>query len=128
MPENGVMIVEGIHGLNEILTASIAKESKFKIYISPLTQLNLDDHNRISTTDVRMTRRIVRDYLSRGYGVEDTLKMWPSIKRGEEKNIFVFQEQADAMFNSSLVYELCVLKKFALAELNKIGDRKSSIL
>lgn len=121
MPENGIVIVEGIHGLNEILTASIAKESKFKIYISPLTQLNLDDHNRISTTDVRMTRRIVRDYLSRGYGVEDTLKMWPSVKRGEEKNIFVFQEQADAMFNSNLVYELCVLKKFALAELNKIG-------
>ncbi len=101
MPENGVMVIEGIHGLNEILTSSIPKESKFKIYISPLTQLNLDDHNRISTTDVRMTRRIVRDYLSRGYDVEDTLKMWPSIKRGEEKNIFVFQEQADAMFNSS---------------------------
>jgi len=121
MPENGVVVVEGIHGLNEILTASIAMDSKFKIYISPLTQLNLDDHNRISTTDVRMTRRIVRDYLSRGYGVEDTLKMWPSIKRGEEKNIFVFQEQADAMFNSNVVYELCVLKKFALAELNKIG-------
>ncbi len=122
IPENGVMIVEGIHGLNEILTSSISKDSKFKIYISPLTQLNLDDHNRISTTDVRMTRRIVRDYLSRGYGVEETLKMWPSIKRGEEKNIFVFQEQADAMFNSSSVYELCVLKKFALAELSKIGE------
>jgi uridine kinase len=68
-----------------------------------------------------MTRRIVRDYLSRGYGVEDTLKMWPSVKRGEEKNIFIFQEEADAMFNSSVVYELCVLKKFALAELDKIG-------
>nr|WP_246578208.1 nucleoside kinase [Clostridium frigoris] len=122
MPQNGIVIVEGIHGLNEILTSSIPKESKFKIYISPLTQLNVDDHNRISTTDVRMIRRIVRDYLSRGYGVEDTLKMWPSIKRGEEKNIFVFQEQADAMFNSSSVYELCVLKKFALAELNKIGE------
>jgi len=122
MPENGVIIVEGIHGLNEILTSSISAESKFKIYISPLTQLNLDDHNRISTTDVRMTRRIVRDYLSRGYDVEDTLKMWPSIKRGEEKNIFVFQEQADAMFNSSSVYELCVLKKFALEELNKVKE------
>ena len=121
IPENGVIIVEGIHGLNEALTSSIAMESKFKIYISPLTQLNLDDHNRISTTDVRMTRRIVRDYLSRGYGVEDTLKMWPSVKRGEEKNIFVFQEQADVMFNSNVVYELCVLKKFALTELNKIG-------
>lgn len=121
IPANGVMIVEGIHGLNETLTSAISMESKFKIYISPLTQLNLDDHNRISTTDVRMTRRIVRDYLSRGYGVEATLKMWPSVKRGEEKNIFVFQEQADVMFNSSVVYELCVLKKFALAELNKIG-------
>ncbi|MBU3179608.1 nucleoside kinase [Clostridium psychrophilum] len=125
IPENGVVIVEGIHGLNETLTSSISKESKFKIYISPLTQLNLDDHNRISTTDVRMTRRIVRDYLSRGYDVEDTLKMWPSIKRGEEKNIFVFQEQADVMFNSSSVYELCVLKKFALVELNKIGEESS---
>jgi len=122
MPQNGIVIVEGIHGLNEILTSSIPKESKFKIYISPLTQLNVDDHNRISTTDVRIIRRIVRDYLSRGYGVEDTLKMWPSIKRGEEKNVFVFQEQADAMFNSSSVYELCVLKKFALAELNKLGE------
>ncbi|MGH4052168.1 MAG: nucleoside kinase [Clostridium sp.] len=122
MPENGVIIVEGIHGLNEILTASIPSESKFKIYISPLTQLNLDDHNRISTTDVRMTRRIVRDYLSRGYDVEDTLKMWPSIKRGEEKNIFIFQEQADVMFNSSSVYELCVLKKFALEELKKVKE------
>jgi uridine kinase len=121
MPENSVLIVEGIHGLNEILTSSISLDSKFKIYISPLTQLNLDDHNRISTTDVRMTRRIVRDYLSRGYGVEDTLKMWPSVKRGEEKNIFIFQEEADVMFNSSVVYELCVLKKFALAELDKIG-------
>jgi uridine kinase len=121
MPKNGVVVVEGIHGLNEILTSSIDIENKFKIYISPLTQLNLDDHSRISTTDVRMIRRIVRDYLSRGYGVEDTLKMWPSIKRGEEKNIFVFQEQADVMFNSHVVYELCVLKKFALAELNKIG-------
>lgn len=122
IPENGVVIVEGIHGLNEILTSSIPKENKFKIYISPLTQLNLDDHNRIATTDVRMIRRIVRDYLSRGYGAEDTLKMWPSIKRGEEKNIFVFQEEADVMFNSNVCYELSVLKKYALVELNKIPN------
>ncbi|MDP4144432.1 MAG: nucleoside kinase [Bacillota bacterium] len=126
LPENGVIIIEGIHGLNEMLTSSIPKENKFKIYISALTQLNLDDHNRISTTDVRMLRRIVRDYLSRGYGGEDTLKMWPSIRKGEEKNIFVFQEQADAMFNSTLVYELCVLKKYALVELAKI-DSKSPV-
>lgn len=125
LPSNGILIIEGIHGLNEMLTSSIPMESKFKIYISALTQLNLDNHNRISTTDVRVIRRIVRDYLSRGYGSEDTLKMWPSIKKGEEKNIFVFQENADVMFNSTLVYELCVLKKYALKELEKIGPLSS---
>jgi uridine kinase len=122
LPENGVLIVEGIHGLNEMLTSSIPKENKFKIYISALTQLNLDNHNRIATTDVRIIRRIVRDFLSRGYSAEDTLKMWPSIRRGERKNIFVFQEEADVMFNSTLVYELCVLKKHALKELIKITE------
>ncbi|WP_291583353.1 nucleoside kinase [Clostridium sp. UBA6640] len=120
LPNKGILIVEGIHGLNEILTSSIIKDRKFKIYISPLTQLNLDDHNRIATTDVRMIRRIVRDFLSRGYRVEDTLKMWPSIRRGEEKNIFVFQEDADVMFNSALIYELAILKKYALTELHKV--------
>ncbi|AKN33346.1 ATPase AAA [Clostridium carboxidivorans P7] len=123
LPSNGVLIIEGIHGLNEMLTSVIPKENKFKIYISALTQLNVDNHNRIATTDVRIIRRIVRDYLSRGYGGEDTLKMWPSIKRGEEKNIFVFQENADVMFNSTLVYELCVLKQYALKELEKISDK-----
>lgn len=120
LPQNGILIVEGIHGLNEMLTSSISRENKFKIYISALTQLNLDNHNRIATTDVRMMRRMVRDYLSRGYGAEQTLKMWPSIRRGEERNIFTFQEEADVMFNSTLVYELCVLKKYALEELKKI--------
>jgi uridine kinase len=120
LPKNGILIVEGIHGLNEMLTSSIPKENKFKIYISALTQLNVDNHNRIATTDVRIIRRMVRDFLSRGYGAEQTLKMWPSIRRGEEKNIFVFQEEADVMFNSTLVYELCVLKKYALEELKKI--------
>lgn len=126
LPHNGVLVVEGIHGLNELLTSSIPKENKFKIYISALTQLNLDDHNRIATTDLRMIRRLVRDFLSRGYGGEKTLTMWPSVRRGEEKNIFVFQEQADVMFNSALAYELCVLKKFALEELSKI-DTDSSV-
>ena len=120
LPLNGVIIIEGIHGLNEMLTSSIPKENKFKIYISALTQLNIDNHNRIATTDVRMIRRLVRDYLSRGYGAETTLKMWPSVRRGEEKNIFIFQEEADVMFNSTLAYELCVLKKYALLELSKI--------
>ncbi len=126
LPQNGIILVEGIHGLNETLTSSIPKENKFKIYISALTQLNMDNHNRIATTDVRMIRRMVRDYLSRGYGGETTLKMFPSVKRGEEKNIFVFQEEADVMFNSTLVYELCVLKKYALEELNSIN--KSSAM
>ena len=122
LPQNGIIIIEGIHGLNEILTSSIPDENKFSIYISALTQLNLDNHNRIATTDVRIVRRIVRDYLSRGYGGEDTLKMWPSIRKGEEKNIFIYQENADVMFNSALIYELCILKKYALTELNKINS------
>lgn len=120
LPPNGIVVIEGIHGLNPMLTSSIDDNNKFKIYISALTQLNLDNHNRIATTDIRRVRRIVRDYLSRGYGAEQTLMMWPSIKRGEQKNIFIYQEEADVMFNSTLVYELCVLKKYALQELEKI--------
>lgn len=120
IPENGVLILEGIHGLNPKLICEDLRKSVFKIYISALTQLNIDNHNRISTTDSRKVRRIVRDSLSRGYGAEDTLKMWPSIRRGEKKNIFVYQEEADAMFNSTLVYELGVLKPYALKELEKI--------
>lgn len=126
LPKNGILIVEGIHGLNPILTREIPDKNKFKIYISALTQLNIDNHNRVSTTDVRIIRRLVRDYLSRGYKGEETLKMWPSIKRGEDRNIFVFQENADVMFNSTIVYELCILKKYALAELNKI-DKNSTV-
>lgn len=122
LPNNGIIIVEGIHGLNPSLIESISSKNKFKIYISALTQLNLDNHNRIPTTDVRKVRRIVRDSLSRGYGAEQTLAMWSSIKMGEEKNIFIYQEDADIMFNSTLVYELAVLKKYALNELEKIKD------
>lgn len=120
LPQNGILILEGIHALNPMLTDSIQDEYKHKIYISALTQLNLDNHNRIPTTDVRKIRRIVRDFLSRGYGGEETLRMWPSIKRGERRNIFIYQEEADDMFNSTLVYELCVLKPYALNELKKI--------
>lgn len=122
LPENGVLILEGIHGLNPALISESLSNNVFKIYISALTQLNIDNHNRISTTDVRKVRRIVRDSLSRGYGAETTLKMWPSIQRGEKRNIFVYQEEADAMFNSTLVYELGVLKPFALKELDKITE------
>ncbi|CAM2746978.1 nucleoside kinase [Hathewaya histolytica] len=120
LPKNGVILIEGIHALNEIMTSSIEKDEKFKVYINCFTQLNIDNHNRIPTTDVRMVRRIVRDSLIRGYSGEDTLKMWPSIKRGEKKNIFVYQEEADVLFNSNLVYELCMLKKYAIYELKKI--------
>lgn len=125
LPANGIVVVEGIHGLNPILTSEIKDENKFKIYISALTQLSIDNHNRIATTDVRKIRRIVRDFLSRGYGAEETLKMWHSIRAGERKNIFVYQEEADAMFNSTLVYELGVLKPFALKELDKITEESS---
>ncbi|MBE6063714.1 MAG: nucleoside kinase [Clostridium butyricum] len=122
LPKNGVLIVEGIHGLNPKLISNTLSDCIYKIYISALTQLNIDNHNRISTTDSRKVRRIVRDSLSRGYGAEETLKMWPSIKRGEKKNIFVYQEEADSIFNSTLVYELGVLKPFALRELEKIPN------
>lgn len=116
------IIIEGIHGLNKKLTASVPQRSKFKIYISALTQLNLDAHNRIQTTDTRLIRRMVRDNKYRGNSAETTLERWDSVRRGEERNIFPFQEEADVMFNSSLVYDLAVLKKYAvplLAEIDK---------
>ncbi len=105
--------IEGIHGLNDALTGSVPREMKFKIYISALTMLNLDDHNRIRTTDARLLRRIVRDNLFRGTLPETTMSMWASVRKGEENYIFPFQEEADAMFNSSLAYELPIMKKYA---------------
>ncbi len=107
------IIIEGIHGLNPKLTALIPQGRKFKIYISALTNLNVDDHTRVPTTDVRMIRRMVRDNQFRSYSPLDTISRWPSVRRGEERNIFPFQEQADVMFNSALSYELAVLKKYA---------------
>lgn len=116
------IIIEGIHGLNERLTAMIPKEDKFKIYISALTSLNVDDHNRIPTTDSRLIRRIVRDSKYRGHSAQRTISMWPSVRRGEERNIFPFQESADAMFNSALPYELAVLKRYADPLLREIKE------
>ena len=107
------IIIEGIHGLNDQLTSAVPRDMKFKIYISALTTLNLDDHNRIRTTDARLLRRIVRDNLFRGTPPEDTMLMWDSVRRGEEKYIFPYQEQADAMVNTSLIYELSALKVWA---------------
>ncbi|WP_129409923.1 nucleoside kinase [Marinitoga lauensis] len=111
--DNQILIIEGIHGLNETLTESIPKEFKYKIYVSALTQMNLDAMNRITTTDTRLIRRIVRDFKFRGHSALATLKMWPNVRKGEDKNIFPYQEEADVMFNSNLIYELSVLKIFA---------------
>ena len=108
-----VLVIEGIHGLNDKLSYALPAESKFKIYISALTQLNIDEHNRIPTTDGRLLRRIVRDARTRGTSAKDTIARWPSVRRGEEANIFPYQEQADVMFNSALVYELACLKVYA---------------
>lgn len=111
-PED-ILIIEGIHCLNDRLTYALPKENKFKIYISALTQLNVDEHNRIPTTDGRLLRRIVRDARTRGATAKHTIGMWDSVRRGEENHIFPFQESADVMFNSALIYELAVLKQYA---------------
>lgn len=116
-----VLVIEGIHGLNDRLSYSLPKESKFKIYLSALTQLNIDEHNRIPTTDGRLIRRIVRDAQTRGTSAKKTIAMWPSVRKGEEENIFPFQEEADVMFNSALIYELALLKQYAEPLLFGIG-------
>lgn len=108
-----ILVIEGIHGLNDRLSYSLPRESKFKIYISALTQLNIDEHNRIPTTDTRLFRRMVRDARTRGTAAKDTIAMWSSVRRGEEEYIFPFQEDADIMFNSASIYELAVLKQYA---------------
>lgn len=114
------IVIEGIHGLNKQLTAGIKDEEKFKIYISPLTQLNIDDHNRIPTTDNRMLRRIVRDYNFRGHSAQSTINSWSKVRKGEDKNIFPFNGEADVLFNSVHIYELAVLKKYAEPLLSSI--------
>ena len=118
-PEQPI-IVEGIHGLNEALTHAVPRDEKFKIYVSALTQLNIDMHNRIPTTDARFVRRLVRDYQFRASSALKTLRQWPDVRRGEEQNIFPFQEDADAVFNSALIYELAVLKKYAVPLLSAV--------
>ncbi|MDF2951199.1 MAG: hypothetical protein K0S18_782 [Anaerocolumna sp.] len=110
---NDILVIEGIHGLNEKLSYSLPRESKFKIYISALTSLNIDEHNRIPTTDARLIRRMVRDARTRGASGRKTINMWPSVRKGEEENIFPFQEDVDVMFNSALIFELAILKLYA---------------
>ena len=122
LAEDEVLVIEGIHCLNDKLTESIPKELKYKIYISALTVLNVDYYNRISTTDSRLIRRMVRDHNFRGYTAMHTLQMWNSVNKGENQYIFPFQDEADSMFNTSLIYELCVLKKYALPMLQEIDN------
>ena len=122
LAEDEVLVIEGIHCLNDKLTSAIPKEQKYKIYISALTVLNIDYYNRISTTDTRLIRRIVRDNQFRGYSAKHTIKMWYSVNRGEERYIYPYQEEADSMFNSSLIYELGVLKDYALPLLKQITN------
>lgn len=121
---NNPIIIEGIHGLNEQLTASIKRENKYKIYISALTQISIDNHNRIPTTDTRLIRRIVRDNQFRSQNALSTLQRWPSVRNGEERNIFPYQEEADVMFNSALIYEISVLKKSAYPLLSEVSSNK----
>ena len=121
-----VLVIEGIHGLNPKMSYALPDESKYKIYISALTSINIDEHNRIPTTDARLLRRMVRDARTRGSDAARTIGMWPSVRRGEEENIFPFQEEADAMFNSVLIYELACLKPFAEPLLFQIGKDSPS--
>ncbi len=122
LADDEILVIEGIHCLNDKLTESIPKDKKYKIYISALTVLNIDYYNRISTTDSRLMRRMVRDHNFRGYSALHTLQIWDSVNRGEEKYIFPFQEQSDSMFNTSLIYEICVLKKYLMPLLAQIDN------
>ena len=119
--DDGILMVEGIHGLNDRLTETIPGRNKYRIYVSALTVMNLDGHNRVTTTDTRFLRRIVRDLRTRGVSPEETIMRWPSVRRGEEEGIFPFQENADVMFNSSLIYEFCVIKGLASEALRSVG-------
>ncbi len=110
--EGDVLVIEGIHCLNDQFAHALPRESKYKIYISCLTTLNIDDHNRIPSTDARLLRRIERDARTRGYSAQATIKMWPSVRRGEENNIFPYQDSADMIFNSALIYETALLKTY----------------
>ena len=123
-PEQPI-IVEGSHGLNEELTHAVPRDEKFKIYVSALTQLNIDMHNRIPTTDARFVRRLVRDYQFRASSAIKTLRQWRDVRKGEEKNIFPYQEDADAVFNSALIYELAVLKKYAVPLLSAVAPHEA---
>jgi len=122
LKKNEILIIEGLHALNNELTSSIPKKNKFKIYLAPLTVLNLDNHNRIKTTDVRILRRIIRDNRTRGYDAKESLESWERVREGEEKNVFPFQDEADVIFNTTLLYELGALKVYAEPLLYKVSE------
>jgi uridine kinase len=122
LKKNQILVIEGIHSLNDVLTEKIPRKDKFKIYISPLTQIGIDRHNRISTADARLLRRIVRDNQFRGYSAEVTLELWPKVRAGESVNIFPYSSSADVVFNSSTVYETNMLKTFAEPLLEAIPE------
>jgi len=122
LPDGDILVIEGIHCLNDALSESLPKESKFKIFMSALAQLNIDDHDRLPTTDGRLLRRMIRDNRTRGYSAANTISMWDSVRRGEDKYIFPFQETADVFFNSALPYELAVLKQYAQPLLFQIRE------
>ncbi|MBN1902109.1 nucleoside kinase, partial [Candidatus Sumerlaeota bacterium] len=126
LEKDQIIIMEGIHSLNDRLLYNIPEGMKYKIYVSALTTLNIDYHNRISTSDSRLLRRIVRDSQFRNYSASETLFRWPSVRKGEERNIFPYQENADVMFNSALVYEIGVLKKYAVPRLGEIKKKDTS--
>jgi uridine kinase len=122
MQKDNILIIEGIHGLNPALTPRIDPEKTFRIFVSALTQISIDEHTYIPTTDNRLLRRIVRDSKYRGYDARTTIQRWPSVRRGEEKHIFTYQENADVMFNSALIYELAVLKQYADQLLKQVKE------
>jgi len=126
--KDSIIVMEGIHGLNETLTSEVPANRKVRVYISALNQLNVDNHNRIPTTDCRLLRRIVRDHQYRGYSAEETLSRWKDVRDGEEKNIFPYQENADYMFNSSLTYELGVMRKHAWKLLQNVSPNSSAYM
>ena len=122
MEENSILVVEGIHCLNPRLTASIPDEAKYKIYVSALTSISIDSQNPIPTSDNRLIRRIVRDHKYRGYSALETLKRWQSVRNGEVRNIFPYQENANDMINTALIYELGILKPYAVPVLNEVPE------
>lgn len=128
LKDDDILVIEGIHCLNDALSYAIPKESKFKIYISALTQLNIDEHNRVATTDGRLVRRLVRDFRTRNASASETLGMWDSVRRGEEKNIFPYQESADVVFNSAEAYELSILKPYVEPLLYQVSEDDPNFL